>query len=328
MHSLWRFHLILFFILVHLNSGLCGNHIMRYSRAGSDVTIQCPNETHPGCNSINWTYKKNKTTKYPLVIEGKFDTPGNNRLRLEPDCSLHIGYVTTVDAGMYICRKSLKDNISVQLAVISVFSSIHESKLKVNDTVTIHCLLHTYDSTTHCNAYKGDLSLEWVGSDHHDVTKSPCNISTRLTLTRNQLGRKVHCRLKRGGVERASAVYTLSFSERREENVVCESAVQMEVLELTIALTAALAVVACVALLVVLRKQSKNKKVKRKKKVGQQNTEEEHTYIEVHPKNPTHAEQRKRVSEESVTYSVVKANTSKKRKTQDFDPYPTYATVQ
>lgn len=94
-----------------------------------------------------------------------------------------------------------------------VFSLIPEPELKVNQSMTIQCLLHISNSSTRCSPYKHDLSLEWVGSVpdvHHKW--SPCNISTELVLTGNQRGRKVHCRLKNGGEERASAVYTVTFS--------------------------------------------------------------------------------------------------------------------
>lgn len=102
--------------------GAGGKHITVYSRAGSDVTIRCFSWTHSGCGSISWTYQKNHELRHHLVIEGNVQNEtkfGDNRLRLETDCALHISYVTADDAGHYKCKDQRAKEEVVDLAVIN-----------------------------------------------------------------------------------------------------------------------------------------------------------------------------------------------------------------
>ncbi|KAL2082042.1 hypothetical protein ACEWY4_021860 [Coilia grayii] len=253
MTLLWHFEFILFFILAHHNSGLCRKNTTVYSRTGSDVTIQCVGWNRTDCNII-WTYQ-NHSVKYDIVGDGRVanETHGAERMRLEPDCSLHIGYVTADDAGLYICKEHQQEFIVANLTVIEVVASSPESEQKVNHTMTIHCLLHMYDSSTHCIPYRADFGLEWIGSGRYDDARlSACNISTKVTLMRNQLGREIICKLMKKGQERASVAYTFSFSDL--SNTGCPK--EMKVIGLTMALTIAGTVVACGTLQVVWRRRA------------------------------------------------------------------------
>ncbi|KAL2082039.1 hypothetical protein ACEWY4_021857 [Coilia grayii] len=204
-----------------------------FTSAGQEVIIPCSNVAHNSCSFTTWLYSNaGHMGTIQEVDNGKIKPNAirGQRLRVGPDCSLHITSVTTEDAGLYTCQQFLTEtgprsgeDAPVYLAVLHMYSS-SEPDLETAGDVTLHCLLHTHDQCG--GTVKGkDVHLLWVeqsrgqlhsNTDHQIRTTSVCDITLRMLKDSNHARSQKtwQCQLIVGGKVMVSINYSIHPSSK------------------------------------------------------------------------------------------------------------------
>ncbi|XP_023681599.1 uncharacterized protein [Paramormyrops kingsleyae] len=200
-------------VLTAVNSGTADN-----------VTLSCKNVIEPDCSSTTWLYNTYRfTDTIELVTLGKIkDSHMNEKIRLGPDCSLHIHNVSTADTGSYTCRQFISGTQHEHdaLVYLSILTVVPVTNLMPGSNMTLQCLLYTYHNPGQCNNHQSNsLTLRWVsdtdtdlqGDPRYQIHTSSCNstLTTELQWTDNN--RKWGCQLTDKGEVKVSQSYTITF---------------------------------------------------------------------------------------------------------------------
>uniref|UniRef100_A0A3B3RH84 Ig-like domain-containing protein n=1 Tax=Paramormyrops kingsleyae TaxID=1676925 RepID=A0A3B3RH84_9TELE len=215
-------------VLTAVNSGTADN-----------VTLPCKNVIHPDCSSTTWLYNTYRFTEtIELVILGKIkDSHMNEKIRLGPDCSLHIHNVSTADTGSYTCRQLINgrecgDDALVYLSILTV---VPLKNLMPGSTKILRCLLYTYHNPGQCNYHPfNSLTLRWVsdtdtdlqGDPRYQIHTSSCDSNLTIELQWTDNNRRWRCQLTDMGQVKLSQSYTITFPGRKyytENNILKDS---------------------------------------------------------------------------------------------------------
>ncbi|XP_023808686.1 uncharacterized protein LOC105357177 isoform X3 [Oryzias latipes] len=124
--------------------GIGGQTEHLYKRLGEDVILSCETNfsTHL-CSKINWLHRRNPNSATKLVYGGNLErgSAGASRLSVSRNCSLLIRNITDEDAGIYTCHHKTKPDLSVDLNILGITSSLPDD----NGIVTLQCSLSGYE---------------------------------------------------------------------------------------------------------------------------------------------------------------------------------------
>lgn len=110
-----------------------------FSSAGETATLPCASvfSHDSNCSSTTWVSGRKGKTTVEKVTLGKVipeNTVRAKRLRLLPNCSLHITNVTTDDTGFYVCKQYLAGGSPGEPASVELY--VLTSKCCKSETAT------------------------------------------------------------------------------------------------------------------------------------------------------------------------------------------------
>ncbi|XP_063078677.1 uncharacterized protein LOC134468734 [Engraulis encrasicolus] len=94
-----------------------------FSRAGEAAVLPCADvmSGDPLCSSTEWVYSNGRGPGVKVVSKGEVQQSGRSeRLRLLPNCSLHISDVSPEDAGWYQCLQYNGSDLTTQTFLCQV----------------------------------------------------------------------------------------------------------------------------------------------------------------------------------------------------------------
>ncbi|XP_063078321.1 uncharacterized protein LOC134468310 [Engraulis encrasicolus] len=172
----------------------------------------------PLCSSTEWEYHKGIIVpRVEVVSKGKVQQSGRSeRLRLLPNCSLHISDVSPEDAGWYQCLQYNGSDLTAQTFVTLHVLHTLPGEDPSGGLEVVSCIVSTYDGG--CNR---DVRVRWVdesgaeqlNSDHVKINrKSDCQVQlavNTMVLMSPALTHTWTCQLTYYGVVKVSIPYTV-----------------------------------------------------------------------------------------------------------------------
>ncbi|XP_064183511.1 titin-like isoform X3 [Anguilla rostrata] len=201
--------------------GTSGSEPTVYSSVGELVSLSFTYHGSFNSSSTTCAGRNGQSRSYiELLIHGKVrdeNQEKSGKLRVGPNCSLHMNNLTTADVGQYYCRlyhnkNDYEDASVINLSLLNVFASSPVTELKIGSTVTLVCELHSPGS---CGK---SVRVSWVSEtgvplqgNRHKLSESECSSGLTVTLEHSERNMKWRCQLTEEGKLKASHSYTTSF---------------------------------------------------------------------------------------------------------------------
>ncbi|XP_063078716.1 uncharacterized protein LOC134468776 [Engraulis encrasicolus] len=170
--------------------------------AGEVAILSCKEVIYedPNCPSTTWIYYKDRNSGVEEVTKGKVQQSARSeRLRLLPNCSLHISDVSPEDAGLYTCPLFEGQSVS---CIVDTFGGC--TPVGKKDDVC--------EEQDVCVRWVDESGAEQLNSDHVRVNRqSNCKVqlAVKPTALRPPLPHTWRCQLTARGKIQASIPYTV-----------------------------------------------------------------------------------------------------------------------
>ncbi|XP_063062091.1 uncharacterized protein LOC134454932 [Engraulis encrasicolus] len=204
-------------LLTPLHGERAIRHVDVFSRAGEAAVLPCVDvmSGDPLCSSTTWEYYKASGSWVKVVSKGKVQQSGRSeRLRLLPNCSLHISHVSPEDAGYYRCQPYKESDFTdVLLSVLHTLPGEDPS----GGLEVVSCLASTYGGWCGHVRWVDESGAEQLNSDHVKINrKSNCEVQLAVKTTVLMSPAHTHtwtCQLTYRGEVKASIPYTVHTPE-------------------------------------------------------------------------------------------------------------------
>ncbi|XP_071386353.1 uncharacterized protein [Centroberyx affinis] len=168
-------------LLPHIKTGVNGEDNLILAGRGYDISFPCYGGLDLICFVI-WQLSTREINDYVAVVSnGEIQTATSNAKgrRVGSKCPLHIKSLTAEDVGRYHCQP--RQNI---LSLLNIPSSSPEPNFTPGQTVSLHCILLTYEGHRLCGTQQTEfVQLRWVNEAGFEVQED----------SRHQIKRRSQC---------------------------------------------------------------------------------------------------------------------------------------
>ncbi|XP_078146218.1 uncharacterized protein LOC144542798, partial [Centroberyx gerrardi] len=175
-------------LLPHIKTGVNGEDNLILAGRGYDIRFPCDGGLDLICFVI-WQFSTREINDYIAVVSnGEIQTASSNGKgrRVGSKCPLHIKSLTAEDVGRYRCQP--RQDV---LSLLNIPSSTPEPNFTPGQTVSLHCVLLTYEGHRLCLTQQTEfVQLRWVDeagveiqedSRHRIKRRSLCDITLFVT---------------------------------------------------------------------------------------------------------------------------------------------------